>query len=174
MSQPELLLVAEFSGTAPLARLLALFHLALKRGSVEKGPVQYISVNISIHVSHRRASATWAVLSSGAIPRGLFRLPQGPVLSSGPVESNNIGIIDYIVIFFAIFQSGQSELIPKPASTSSSSDCLTSCLSVVLVAKVWQVARSYKSKVISIFAPSFAFQSLLRGIKATLACFSPD
>ena len=98
MSQPELLLVAEFSGTAPLARLLALFHLALKRGSVEKRPVQYISVNISIHMSHRRASATWAVLSSGAIPRGLFRLPQGLVLSSGPVESN-IGVIDYLVIF---------------------------------------------------------------------------
>ena len=99
MSQPELLLVAEFSGTAPLARLLALFHLALKRGSVEKRRVQYISVNISIHMSHRRASATWAVLSSGAIPRGLFRLPQGLVLSSGPVESNNIGVIDYLVIF---------------------------------------------------------------------------
>ena len=148
--------------------------MALKRGSVEKRPVQYISVNISIHMSHRRASATWAVLSSGAIPRGLFRLPQGLVLSSGPVESNNIGVIDYIVIFFAIFQGGQSELIPMPASTSTSSDCLTSCLSVVLVAKVWQVARSYKSKVISIFAPSFAFHIPLRGIKATLACFSPD
>ena len=87
-------------------------------------------------MSHRRASATWAVLSSGAIPRGLFRLPQGLVLSSGPVESNNIGVIDYIVIFFAIFQGGQSELIPKLASTSSISDCLTSCLSVVLIAKV--------------------------------------
>ena len=75
--------------------------------------VQYISVNISIHMSHRRASATWAVLSFGAIPLGLFRLLPGPVLSSGPVESNNIGVIDYIVIFFAIFQSGQSELIPN-------------------------------------------------------------